>query len=129
MKRRVEKFIDKGIKYFINNANEFQIKNSSSYDKVYNGYLASLGPAIITSGVLSATTFYEADKKKRKIIKAIFEIIKDEIQTDENNLKNFLIKDNNYQKLEIRELIIDAVIGLKLAYRTFKLEENKNENR
>ena len=129
MKRRVERFIDKGIEYFMNNFNEFKLKNKNSYDKVYNGYLASLGPAIITSGVLSAVTFYEADKKKKKINKAIFEIIKDEVSINEKNLIEFLKKDQNYKKLEIRELIVDAVIGLKLAYRTFKLEDEKNENR
>jgi len=129
MKRRVEKFIDKGIKYFMDNYEDFKLKKKDSYDKVYNGYLASLGPAIITSGVLSAVTFYEADKKKRKIIKAIFEIIKDDVQTDKKDLKSFLTDNKNYQKLEIRELIIDAVIGLKLAYRTFKLEDDKDENR
>jgi len=127
MKRRVERFIDKGIKYFMDNYKDFKLKKKDSYDKVYNGYLASLGPAIITSGVLSAITFYEADKKKKKIIKAIFEIIKDEVQTDKKDLKSFLTEDKNYQKLEIRELIIDAVIGLKLAYRTFKLEDDKND--
>jgi len=127
MKRRVERFIDKGIKYFMDNYKDFKLKKKDSYDKVYNGYLASLGPAIITSGVLSAITFYEADRKKKKIIKAIFEIIKDEVQTDKKDLKSFLTEDKNYQKLEIRELIIDAVIGLKLAYRTFKLEDDKND--
>jgi len=127
MKRRVERFIDKGIKYFMDNYKDFKLKKKDSYDKVYNGYLASLGPAIITSGVLSAVTFYEADKKKKKIIKAIFEIIKDEVQTDKKDLKSFLTEDKNYQKLEIRELIIDAVIGLKLAYRTFKLEDDKDD--
>ena len=128
MKRRVEKFIDEGIKYFNENYQKFKLKNKESYDKVYNGYLSSLGPAIITSGVLSAITFYEADSKKRKIVEAIFEIIKDEIDTNAQNLMEFLRENNNYQKLFIRELIIDATIGLKLAYRTFKLEENKNEN-
>ena len=129
MKRRVEKFIDKAIKYFDENYKEFKVKNKDSYDKVYNGYLSSLGPAVITSGVLSAVTFYDADKKKKKINKAIFEIIKDEINTNEQNLIKFLKENKNYQKLEIRELIIDAIIALKLAYRTFKLEEDNNENR
>jgi hypothetical protein len=128
MKRRVERFIDKGIQYFIENAKKFQTKNKNSYNKVYNGYLASLGPAIVTSGVLSAITFYDADNNKRKINEAIFEIIKDEVPTDKNNLLEFLRENERYKDLKTRELIIDAIIGLKLAYRTFKLEENKNED-
>ena len=46
-------------------------------EKVYQGYLASFGPTVITSGIVQAVAFFNGDDKKNEVIKLMFNLIKE----------------------------------------------------
>ena len=92
-------------------------------EKVYQGYLASFGPTVITSGILQAVSFYSGDDKKKKVIKLMFDLIQDDLKTDKNTLLDFLKEDEKYKDYAIKNKILEASIACKLAIRTFELKD------
>jgi len=124
MRNRIETFIPKAIEYFLKNKNKFSNKDGS-FNKVYNGYLASFGPSVITAGLITTVAFYEGDSEKKKINEAISTLLSDEIN-EKIELIEFIRSDKfKNNELYYKELILDIVISLKLAYRTFELKEAK----
>ena len=110
--------------------------------KEYKGYISSMGASIIQAGLLATLAFYQNDSGKKAkssfLLKAILSLIKPNNSTGTNLIKyviNESIKDNvtnNYvsvvdldsDKLYVLEQeVSDALVALKLALRTFKIEE------
>ena len=92
-------------------------------EKVYQGYLASFGPTVITSGLVQAVAFYAADEKKNKVIKVMFELIKENLNTDKTTLLEVLNEGENYKNYALKNRILEASIACKLAIRTFELKD------
>ncbi|MDZ4809890.1 MAG: type III-B CRISPR module-associated protein Cmr5 [Bacteroidota bacterium] len=127
MKDRIKKYIPlalQGIQLQLSPGN-------NEVNEKYDGYAASLGPAIITSGLLPAIAFYtdlhrsgEGDVRRFKIIKLITSILTNDGETilnpnsDNSLLEHLLLPANNTRLF--RDKILDAVIALKLAFRNFK---------
>jgi CRISPR-associated protein Cmr5 len=111
--KKIEKLIPDAIKLLQNFPKE----------KVYQGYLASFGPTVITSGIVQAVTFYTADEKKNKVIKLMFDLIKNDLNTDKNTLLEVLKEGENYKNYAIKNKILEASIACKLAIRTFELKD------
>lgn len=92
-------------------------------EKVYQGYLASFGPTVITSGIFQAVAFYSGDDKKKKVIKLMFDLIKEDLKTNHLTLLNVLEENDNYKNYEIKNRILEASVACKLAIRTFELKD------
>ena len=123
--KTVEYLIPKAIKHIEDNFNNFKHNEKDGIDKVYSGYLNSFGPTVIMTGLNRTIAFFEGDEKKRKITNMIFKLLKDEkfIETEKDNLLEFISENNNYKNISIKNKILAAAIACKLAIKTFKLEE------
>ncbi len=101
--------------------------------KEYNGYISSFG-ASARSGLKPAVAFFEnksADsmQDKTKLMKAVLEIICKyrQIHPEPATLMEYVLspETNGFLKKDV----MDAATALKLAIRTFKLDDGKgNEN-
>ena len=116
--KRIENLIPLAVKLISKNFVE-----KGNVKKVNQGYLASFGPTVITSGLLQAVSFYSADKDKNKVIKLMYELIKQELNTNAKNMFEFLTQHNNHKDYIAKNKIMDANIACKLAIRTFELKE------
>jgi len=118
--KRIERLIPKAIEYI---AEQFVV--DGTVPKVYQGYLASFGPAVISSGLLMAVAFNSDEKKKdnRRVMALMFALVKEEISVKEATLLDFLKADDNHRKYHIKHLVLDANIAAKLAIRTFVLKD------
>jgi len=118
--KRIERLIPKAIAYI-----EANFLKGGSVPKVYQGYLASFGPTVISSGLLMAVAFNSDEKKSenRKVMALMFALMKEEMQIEQNSLLDFLKRDENYKKYHIKHLVLDANIASKLAIRTFDLKD------
>jgi len=107
--------------------------------KEFKRYIASIGASIIQAGLLPTLAFYQkkSDKKEDsyKVLDALLILIKKD-SVVYPRLINYLIakcpsintNNNSKDKDElflIEEDIMDAIIALKLALRTFKIENNE----
>lgn len=92
-------------------------------EKVYQGYLAAFGPTVITSGIVQAVAFYTGDEKKNEVIKLMFELIKDGLNTNKNTLLDVLKDGDNYKNYALKNKILEASVACKLAIRTFELKD------
>jgi CRISPR-associated protein Cmr5 len=117
-------------------------KEKKILPKEFKGYIPSMGASIIQAGLLATLAFYQNDSGKKadssNLLKAILSLIKQD-ESDETNLIKYVIdrskkdhvngvyvseKDLDFDKLYVlEEKISDALIALKLALRTFKIEE------
>lgn len=128
MNERVKKYIP----FAIQGITDTLANRNNEVDERYDGYAASLGPAIITSSLVPAIAFYtdifrssDSDNVSRfKLLNIITVIL---IQDGENIsdpdhknalLEHLMIEANNTTLL--REKILDAIVALKLAFRNFK---------
>jgi len=111
--------------------------------KEYKGYISSMGASIIQTGLLATLAFYQNDSGKKAkssfLLKAILSLIKPNDSTEtklikyiiDNSLRPQAAGDNDVSvadldsdKLYILEQeVSDALVALKLALRTFKIEE------
>lgn len=92
-------------------------------NKVYQGYLASFGPTVISSGLLQTVMFYSGDDSKNKVIKIMYELIKNDLNTNAETMQDFLTQNNNYKKYSIKNKILETNIACKLSIRTFDLKD------
>lgn len=92
-------------------------------DKVYQGYLASFGPTVISSGLLQTVMFYSGDKEKNKVIEIMYALIKENLHSDTKTMQEFLTQNGNYKSYAIKNKILEANIACKLSIRTFELKE------
>lgn len=110
MRNRIENYIPKALEAI----EKFDIANSGEVPKQFNGYIASFGASIRQAGLFATVLFYaneqsNAEKDRKKVIKAIEYIIEDEI-----------VKNNRVEQ-SMRAKVEDAAVALKLSVRTFKL--------
>lgn len=118
-KKKIDNLIPKAITLLEN-----RLVNDGTIDKVYQGYLASFGPTVISSGLLQTIMFYSGDDKKKKVIEIMWELIKNDLSSNDTNMQDFLNKDNNHKDYAIKNKILEANIACKLSIRTFVLKED-----
>jgi CRISPR-associated protein Cmr5 len=107
-KKNIDKLIPKAIEHI-----EQNLLRDGSVKKVYQGYLASFGPTVISSGLTQALAFYSADSEKNKVIDMMFAILNERLD----------LQNTNYNDYAIKNKILEANIACKLAIRTFKLKD------
>lgn len=117
-KKRIDALIPKAIEKLANLP-----KKDGGIEKVYQGYLASFGPTVISSGLLQTVMFYSGDDSKNKVIEIMYDLIKDYIKTDKNTMQDMLNENNNYKNYSIKNKILEANIACKLSIRTFELKD------
>ncbi|WP_066506977.1 type III-B CRISPR module-associated protein Cmr5 [Abyssisolibacter fermentans] len=133
-KRRVEKYIPKAIKIIETYLDENKIIPSE-----FKGYIASFGASIIQSGLYAAISFYESEDANTNadrialtlMIKYLLEdkeiekndFSKKTLSNNEIRLQKYCIKylEENNDKEELTDNIIDASIAIKLALSSFKI--------
>jgi len=126
------KKLDTLIPLAIDAANNNLAKNGS-IPKEYNGYISSFG-ASARAGLKPAVAFFEnknADsvQDKTQLMKAVLEIICKyrQIQTEPATLMEYVLSSETGGFL--KKDVMDAATALKLAIRTFKLDDGRgNEN-
>ena len=116
-KKNIDKYIPKAVQELNS------LVKDGSIDKVYQGYLASFGASVITSGLIRTVMFYTGDDNKKRVIDIIYKLIKEDLNIQEESLDKFLQKDNNYKKYSVKNRILEANIACKLAIRTFNLKD------
>ena len=121
---------------------EHYLVDNSVVEKEYKGYISSMGASIIQAGLLATLAFYQNDSGKKanssNLLKAILLLIKPDDSTETNLIKYIIdhskkdnttgqhvsVGDLDPDKLYIlEEEVSDALIALKLALRTFKIEK------
>lgn len=106
-----------------------ELNEEKSLPKEFNGYLASLGPAINMSGLIPAIAFYStkenAKADRSKVITWIFNILKKENEwpgiSNNESLLDFALRQSDQKKLQ--KDIEDISVALKLTLRTFSLTD------
>ncbi len=118
-KNLIEKMIPKALE------EAQEIANNGEIESKYFGSIASFGASVIYAGTLTTILFYEAKKDdNKKFPKMLFEIIKENIDSiEENDLYDYA---KNHPK-EAKRNILSAATALKLAIRTFKKVDNKED--
>jgi len=127
MKDNINKYIPHALQYI----KQTIANDADEVDERYDGYAASLGPAIITSGLLPAIAFYtdihrggDSTVKRYMILNIITSImISDGVNIQNSNTNNSLLHHLNIAANNtpvLKSKILDAVVALKLAFRNFK---------
>lgn len=104
----------------------------------FKGYISSFGASIIQNGLIPTVTFFQNKEVRtmqdRTIINMlIFKMLKDNsikdmlgnISVDETNDLLEIIKVNKEYYILMCEWVMDAATALKLAMRTFKIQEKE----
>lgn len=123
--------VEKLIPYAIKAVSDSQMEVNGVINKAYKGYISSFGAGIIQSGLLPTLAMYKgnegSDKKKAdtsNLLKAVFNVIKESRKSETipgNDLFNYALNAEDQQK--VKQEILNASIAIKLAIRTFKMEE------
>jgi hypothetical protein len=127
MKTRIENYIPEVLK-----AIREGIGKGNKVAEEYDGYAASLGPAIIASSLLPAISFYTDIHKDRdsskphryEILHIISSVLRNKeglpITNEKNGLLEFLMVKSQQERAALKPLIMDAVVAIKLSLRNFK---------
>ena len=117
--------------------------NECKVQKEFKGYIASIGASIIQAGLLPTLAFYQKTTGKNADSWRVLDAVMRLINANQNNMTliHYVIeccnppnnnnsrctyKDLDKEKLSlIEEDIMDAIIALKLALRTFKIENDE----
>ena len=137
MNNKINNLIPKAI-----TAIDKHLKKDGKIPKEYKGYISSMGASIIQTGLLPTLAFYQNDEGKKAkssyLLKAVFDVLVPDHQNNQrlidyaiNEIKNgngttVQNSDNdiNTGKLQIlTDEISDILITLKLALRTFKIDD------
>ena len=136
MNREIDELIPQAIK-----AIEKNLVIDGKVVKEYKGYIPSMGASILQSGLIATLAFYSKDvegsrAKRTKLLAAIYSIINqnpkqgqtllqyvmEKIKGDDNT--TFKLSDLNQKELkELEKQILNALVALKLALRTFDIEQ------
>ena len=103
-------------------------KQDGRIPKVYDGYIAAFGPSVITAGLLQTATFYDGDKKKKKITDLFMRLLGEtqEVRANET-LSGFLKRKNRSDLKRLKKKILDIAVACKLAVRTFEFDESEGD--
>jgi len=128
--RTVEKLIPFAIEAVSKSKMEDE-KKKGVVNKAYKGYISSLGAGIIQSGLLPTLAMYKGAEKSEnkkadtgKLLNAIFYVIKKHRKLDKiqgGDLFKYALEAEDQER--VKKEILDASIAVKLAIRTFKLED------
>lgn len=104
------------------------INKDGHIDKVYKGYIESFGPTVIQSGLLPAICLYEkkgtsSEGDKSRVIEAIQYILPTDFTNSSSKFSTLV--GGRTDKVECKEKIMNAVIALKLAIRTFEFDDKE----
>lgn len=114
-KKNIDKLIPKAIKLISKLA-----KNDGAIDKVYQGYLASFGPTVISSGLIKTVAIYadksDSNKKRRNVTKIMFELV-------DLDVDKFIASEDSNTNYVLKNKILEANIACKLSIRTFELKD------
>lgn len=113
----------------------FPENRENNADKIisreYKSYISSFGSSVMQSGLLPALAFNhstsDTGKKRKKVMKIIFEVLKKEndLYKDANDRDLFkYTQDNLDRERQIRKDIMNVAVAVKLAMRTFKFSKN-----
>jgi CRISPR-associated protein Cmr5 len=134
MKQRINKYIPLAL-----DAIRSQIANGGTeVDERYDGYAASLGPAIITSGLKPAIAFYtdmhrgSGGTRRLHILQVIASILISDGEpikkpADENGLLEYVKDMSATAESALGPKIMDAIVAVKLAFRNFKQVKKAEE--
>lgn len=111
------------------------VDKAGFYNKEFNGYISSLGAAIVQSGLLPAMIFFENKSEnaveRPKVIRAIIQILnaKKKYQISDSIAKYILQNQevSSFDKDVFLKEVIDAATALKLALRIYKKKEKKED--
>jgi CRISPR-associated protein Cmr5 len=105
-------------------------QRTNNVDERYDGYAASLGAAIVTSGITPAIAFYtdlyrsgKSGVRRFHILKIITTLLHEDgvtinNHTGNNALLNHVLNTANHTP-EFKQKLLDATIAVKLALRNF----------
>ena len=114
-------------------ANSNVYKNGEIVSESYNGQIAAFSVAVAMSGLKPAMALYYSDTEKSNIDKKnIIELLATIYSKDDENKEGLTGKDlfkkvidaNEKEEIELRRVIIEYAIALKLAIRTFKFNKS-----
>lgn len=131
--RAVEKLIPAAIAAITTSKMEKEDKKGS-VNKAYKGYISALGAGIIQSGLLPTLAMYkgneDSDKKKAntgKLLDAIYIVVKSKHDPKPKEINLFDYALTKMQQADSQQAVINEImnasIAVKLAIRTFKMEE------
>ena len=89
--------------------------------KVFKGYIAGLGPTIVSNGLLVTVLLYEDDAEKKKISCALHYLLDQQTTPLSNYLLAEPDRSRNYRVLR---RIADYAVALKLALSTFTITDD-----
>lgn len=121
MKKRVEKYIPDALRAL----QEAKIVVGGKYDNEYAGYISAFGPSVILAGLIPTVAFFGrtgGDADRKKVGDAILKVVAPG-ENHQNFLYYVLAHDNDRD--ETKRKILDAIVALKLAIRTFEKNEKK----
>jgi len=114
-KKNIDSLIPKAIEKLA----QLQDKNGK-IDKVYQGYMASFGPTVISSGIVKTVAIYidknDSNAKRVNITKIMFDLI-------QQDPYQFIKDEKNNTNYNLKNKILEANIACKLAIRTFELKD------
>ena len=121
-KKDVEKYIPIALKVLNKKFNE------GVMPKAYNGYISSFGASIIQSGLLPTLALFENKQAHTKadktyLTKILLKILDE--NSDESSLLKYVLNSEIDRNI-LKNRIIAAATAVKLAIRTFKLEDMNN---
>ena len=123
MNKQIESYLPRAINIII----DVGIANDGVVDSRFNGYFSAFGASIIMSGVKPALSFYSNEKvvdDRSKILSAIFALITDIDSVNDvkpQKLLSYYIQNEDDKMVKYK--ILNAAVALKLAVRTYKLEQ------
>jgi len=104
---------------------------------VYKGYISSMGASIILSGLIPTLAFYHADTQdsaseqaRRPLLDILHEMLRHRYTlSNQDSLLDYALNLQEKNKLtalrELRRDVVNASIAVKLALRTFHLDDSK----
>ncbi|MDX2246831.1 MAG: type III-B CRISPR module-associated protein Cmr5 [Bacteroidia bacterium] len=134
-KKRIEDFIKPALALIPDHLEE-----GGKVDKVYKGYISSMGAAMIQSGVLPTLAIFSAKEsgaegQRWKLLRILTEMLRQngydmlpaltaQDKDSENRLLRFATDHQNHAAtlLKLRRDLMDASVALKLTLRTFNLK-------
>lgn len=128
----MNKKLEKMIPYAFEAVEKAHLVKNGAISKQYNGYISSFGASVVQSGMLLALIFNHreterSEKDKKKLMDAIYYIVK-EVRNDKSTPhKNLLVYFRNAsEKKRLKNQTLDAATAIKLVIRTFKLTDDGN---
>ena len=120
--RSIEKLIPKAIE-----SAEKNLAENGKIAREYNGYISSFGASVLQSGPKAAIAFYERNSEKsaqdkNPLMQAILYLLPSNGKNYDKLFDYALANDNK----DTRDNILNAVAALKLAIRTFNLEQGES---